>query len=157
MAIAVSIARPDDRSVAEWAIRKGGSVVLTGQAQHIWELRDLPSGAFQLETINLVDTNYSADDIQILGTLPHIKRLYMAGRTRRPFSLKVKTVKIYENGKDRNLTDGWTFLRNLPNLETLLISATVFSYPIPITDEAIALLGEHGTLRELYVSRTGVI
>ena len=147
----------NDRSVAEWVIRKGGSVVIAGQTEQIWRLRDLPASELQLETINLVDTNYSADDVQRIGTLPHIKRLYMSGRTRRPFSLKVKTVKIYEDGKDRDLTDGWVFLRNLPHLETLLISATVFSYPIPITDDAIAYLGEHGTLRELYVSRTGVV
>ena len=153
---AFGVVRAGDRSIAEWVIREGGSVVPAGHSRQIRELRELPSSEFQLKAINLVDTNYSAEDVQWIGTLPHLKHLYMTGRTRRPFSLKVKTVKIYEDGKDRDLTDGWVFLRNLPNLETLLISATVFSYPIPITDEAIGLLAEHGTLRELYVSRTGV-
>ena len=154
---AFGVAHADDRSIAEWVIREGGSVVLAGHSQQVRELRELPSSEFQLKTINLVDTNYLAQDVQRIGTLPHLKHLYMSGRTRRPFSLKVKTTKIYEDGEDRDLTDGWVFLRKLPHLETLLISATVFSYPIPITDEAVSFLAEHGTLRELYVSRTGVV
>ena len=117
LSAAFGAAHADDRSIAEWVIREGGSVVLAGHSEQVRELRELPSSEFQLKTINLVDTNYLAQDVQRIGTLPHIKHLYMSGRTRRPFSLKVKTTKIYEDGEDRDLTDGWVFLRKLPHLE----------------------------------------
>ena len=109
LSAAFGAAHADDRSIAEWVIREGGSVVLAGHSQQVRELRELPSSEFQLKSINLVDTNYLAQDVQRIGTLPHLKHLYMSGRTRRPFSLKVKTTKIYEDGEDRELTDGWVF------------------------------------------------
>ena len=155
-AIAPAQAPSPDRSVAEWVLRKGGSVILAGEQRHIWGLTALPWDAFQLHSINLVDTDFTPEDIQRIGRLPHLKALYASGRFPRPFSLEVKRKKLYDDGPKRDATDGWTFLKDLPNLETLQISATVFSYPIPIDDDAIGHLAKHGTLRELFVSRTAV-
>ena len=62
----------DDRLTAEWVIRSGGSVMLPGHRLWVWDLAGLPSGPggiVRLSAVNLVDTNFTAAEIQRIGSL----------------------------------------------------------------------------------------
>src|SRR4051812_20650025 len=58
-----------DRQAAEWTILMGGSVCVEGQPEQIRELRDLPTGDFHLELVDLVGTNIVPPDLQRLSGL----------------------------------------------------------------------------------------
>ena len=50
-----------DRIVAEWMVRMGGSVVLTGQRKPIYDLADLPTTDFRIHALNFTGiTMYAA-------------------------------------------------------------------------------------------------
>src|SRR5687767_9620610 len=72
---------PDDRAVARWVIRMGGSVAVEGDRRRIWNITELPAGNFRLHTINLVGVYIEPADTERLSKLAHLKELHLSGRT----------------------------------------------------------------------------
>src|SRR5260370_7147238 len=81
LAITPGIAAASDRSVAEWVLRVGGSVVVEGQQSSIWDISRLPAKDFALAAINLTDVLMEPDDLQKLSGLSHFKELYLSRPT----------------------------------------------------------------------------
>src|SRR5579864_3988981 len=76
-----AVARASDRSVAEWVLRAGGSVVVEGDHTPIWDIARLPAKDFQIEAINLIDVLMQPDELKNLSGLASLKELYLCGRT----------------------------------------------------------------------------
>ena len=70
-----------DRSAAEWILHVDGSVVLEGATRQIHAAADLPASDFQLHTVNLSTSLIQPMDLARLSALPHLKYLYLSGRT----------------------------------------------------------------------------
>src|SRR5574341_489365 len=141
IALAAWAGESADRAVAEWVLRRGGSVSLEGATDQVWDVAALPDAAFRLRRVNLVGVLVEPREIQRIGELRHLRELYVTSRIQQPFSLQAKA--------RSTATDGWVFLKNLPKLERFVISETVFSFPIPIDDAALDYLGAAEGLEEL--------
>src|SRR5437763_716472 len=75
-------ATPDsDGAVAEWVLRVGGAVAVEGMADLIWDIDRLPSSDFRVRTVNLAAVTLAPQDLKNLNSLPHLKELYLSGRT----------------------------------------------------------------------------
>lgn len=75
------IAEPvQDRAVAEWTLRAGGSIAISGRPGMIWDVADLPSGEIRLHTLNLVGTVVPIAELAKIAGLAHLKELYLSGR-----------------------------------------------------------------------------
>src|SRR4051812_29616680 len=70
---------PAEREVAEWVIRQGGEVTLH-DGQRIRDLSPLPAAPFRIHTINCVDIHGSAADLERIGNLADLRRLYVSSR-----------------------------------------------------------------------------
>src|SRR3954453_14563058 len=79
--VAPGFASAGDRSVAEWVLRAGGSVVVDGDRTPIWDGTRLPAQDFHIQTINLVDVLMEPNELKRLTGLTHVKELYLCGRT----------------------------------------------------------------------------
>src|SRR5437016_1455405 len=110
--LAPAIATASDRSVAEWILRVGGSVVLEGQRVPTGDIARLPPGDFYIQAINLVDVLMEPAELKNLSGLTHLKELYLCGRTwhSRPIPLSNESL---------------TALGNLTTLEKLALSLPV--------------------------------
>src|SRR5262245_57610742 len=71
----------NDRPIAEWVLRMGGSVVVEGGRIRIHQLDDLPPGELRLHTVSLINTVVPPKDFERLSSLVHLKELYISGRT----------------------------------------------------------------------------
>src|SRR5687767_860345 len=69
-----------DRTVAEWALRSGGSVILERDPRRYWDVAELPRTDFRLHTVNLVGVVMDLGEFEKLRGLAHLKELYMSGR-----------------------------------------------------------------------------
>ena len=128
----LSTAEPasDDRIVAEWMIRMGGSVVLEGQHRAINDLADLPSNNFRIHTLDFTGITQWAfaleDELRRLPSLQHVKAVYINGRLwyDQPVSLVQATMGLFAGSSE---------------LETLVLSRPVQTY-IPFDDSVIQAL-----------------
>ena len=73
--IVPAIAAASDRSVAEWVLRVGGSVVVEGDRTPIWDVARLPAKDFQIEAINLIDVLMEPDELKNLIGLANLHSL----------------------------------------------------------------------------------
>src|SRR5262245_52905148 len=139
---AVSASQSADRPVAEWVLRLGGSVVLEGGHDPIWDVAALPAGEFRLRAVNLVGVVTEPRELARLGELPHLKELYLSGR-------------FWHNVPARQCAESLRPLQALTNLEKLFISLPVQT-DIPIEDDGISYLAGMQNLRELGLDRLKV-
>src|SRR5260370_4420694 len=142
LAITPGLAAASDRSVAEWVLRVGGSVVVEGQRSSIWDISRLPAKDFALAAINLTDVLMEPDDLQKLSGLSHLKELYLCGRTwhNRPVPLS---------------NASFTALGDLASLEKLALSLPVQT-EIPLQDPALTNLAKLKNLKELRLEQTEI-
>ncbi|HUI43308.1 MAG TPA: hypothetical protein VL523_15195, partial [Terriglobia bacterium] len=138
-----------EREVAEWVLRQGGEVMLHGDGRHIREVSQLPATPFRIHTVNCVDIHGSVADLERLGSLADLRRLYVSSR-------------MLIGGRARDGAGGgkgrspWGFLARLEHLEAFGNSEPVVSFPVEIDDAALAQFGAPGNLQELRVTRTAV-
>src|SRR5262245_57297163 len=69
-----------DRAVAEWVLRLGGSVVVEGATDEVWDLAALPRTDFRLRAVNLIGVILEPEEIGRVAKVPHLKELYLSGR-----------------------------------------------------------------------------
>ena len=100
-----------DRLAAEWVLRMGGSVILEGQDQALWELDQLPQVAFRVRSINLVGTLIEPPKLELLSQLTHLRELFLPASMWNPKA---------DSKLDAN--DEFRHLSGLVNLEKLYIS-----------------------------------
>src|SRR5690242_11913313 len=107
-----SVAAASERSVAEWILRAGGSVVVEDGPAEIWDIAQLPAGDIQVRAINLVATTLKPKDFEHLSHLGHLRELYVSGRTWHslPAAMSVESL---------------GYLASLTGLETLALSLPV--------------------------------
>jgi hypothetical protein len=72
-------AEPLDRQVAEWVLRKGGSVTLHPDARIVWTIAELPGEDFRLQSVNLAGTLIEPKELARLRGLADLKELYLSG------------------------------------------------------------------------------
>jgi len=65
--LAATVTAPSDRSIAEWVLRQGGSVIAESGAGPVFRLDELPAGEFRLHTINLVGTLVEPRELEKLS------------------------------------------------------------------------------------------
>ncbi len=142
LVILPGIAAASDRSVAEWVLRVGGSVVVEGDQTPVWDIARLPAKDFQLRAINLTDVLMEPDDLKYLSGLAHLKELYLCGRTwhSRPVPLS---------------NASFVALGSLTSLEKLAVSLPVQT-EIPLQDAALANLAKLKNLQELRLEQTEI-
>jgi Leucine-rich repeat (LRR) protein len=140
----VSTGATPDRIVAEWMLRRGGSVVLEGQRKPITDLADLPTTDFRLHTLNFTGiTIYAAslqDELRRLPAIPHLKELYINGRLwyDQPAPRVAATIALFNGAKE---------------LQKLVFSKPVQTY-IPFNDPALKTLAPLKNLKEIRVHQT---
>jgi Leucine rich repeat len=132
----------DDRSVAEWVLRVGGSVILEGERVPIRDVVNLPSKAFRLHTIDLIDALIQPDEVKNFGGLSHLKELYLSGRT-------------WHNKGNKAATDSFAAMSGLTALEKFATTLPVQT-EIPVQDAALAHLATLKNLRELRLEQTQI-
>src|SRR5262245_12836770 len=116
----------NDRPVAEWVLRMGGSVIVEGSSSRINELASLPAGDFRLHTVRLINTVVPPKDFQRLSGLEHLKELYISGRSWHSMPEQVSATTL-------------GYFSGLTNLETFVLTLPVQT-EIPLTDVAVAKL-----------------
>src|SRR5688500_7437996 len=70
----------DDRALAEWVLHAGGSVTLDGGSP-VRDVADLPSGPVRLRAVDVVSIMIAPTDFKRLSAAPHLRELYLSGRT----------------------------------------------------------------------------
>src|SRR4051794_21395679 len=75
-----------DRDTAEWVIRQGGRVILSGNRTTLRTLRDLPAGDLTVTGVDLTGTLIEPKDLERIGALPHLRELYLPGPSFNPAS-----------------------------------------------------------------------
>ena len=71
----------NDRAVAEWVLRMGGTVVIAGQTARISDLTQLPASDFRLHAVDVVSVLISPSEFKRFENLTELKELYLCGRT----------------------------------------------------------------------------
>lgn len=133
-----------DRTVAEWMLRMGGSVVLDGQTRPVRDLTDLPDGPFRIHTLNFSGVTQWAsnleDELKKLPALPHLKAAYINGR-------------LWYDQSPSLVATTIGLLAQSPGLEKLIISKPVQTY-IPLDDDTSAAIKPLSGLKELRMHQT---
>jgi len=133
----------EDRAVARWVIRQGGSVIPEGQRRPIWRLEELPEADFRLHTVDLTGAIMDPSDLDPwLGKFSGLKALYLNGRTwhSRPPAISAASLAV---------------VATIPGLEKFGVSLPVQT-DIPIEDGGIANLAPLKGLRELRLRQTKI-
>src|ERR1700730_4469314 len=122
------IAMASDRSVAEWTLRVGGSVVIEGDTAPIRDLDNLPAKPFYLQSIDLIESVFEPDELKRLIGLTRVKALYLSGRT--------------WHGRPVKMTDdSLAAIGSLVSLEKLALSLPVQT-EIPLQDPGLTNLAK---------------
>jgi hypothetical protein len=80
------LATAAERDIAEWAIRRGGRVIVEGSRDPIDDLISLPSGEIRITGIDLYGTLIDATELELLSSLTGLKEVYLPGGSRNPAS-----------------------------------------------------------------------
>src|SRR3712207_5455459 len=80
-ALPASASYTEDRAVAEWVLRSGGSVAFAGDSRFIRDIAGIPAGPVRLRSVDLVSVVVAPDDLKRLTGLTHLRELYLSGRT----------------------------------------------------------------------------
>ena len=134
-----------DREVAEWAIRLGGRVTLSGARTPIHDLSQLPAGDVQITGLDLVGTLVDPKELTKVGALSGLRELYLPGPMWTPFS---------DSPLDGN--EALKSLAGLKNLERLSFSLH-FLPTYNVTDKGVAFLAGLTQLRELRLPQSRVV
>ena len=142
---ALSASAATDRDVAEWAIRLGGRVTLSGTRTPIHDLSQLPAGDFQVTGLDLVGTLIDPKELTKVGSLSGLRELYLPGPMWTPFS---------DSPLEAN--EALKSLAGLKNLERLSFSLH-FLPTYNVNDKGVALLAALTQLRELRLPQSRVV
>src|SRR6266446_3146112 len=136
------IASDADRAAAEWVLHVRGSVVLNGSQAPIWDITKLPAADFEIRAINLSGALVDPLELNRIGNLPHLKELYLSGRTWHnvPQAVTAKSLKL---------------LAGLTSLERFILTLPVQA-EIPMEDPAIANIAPLVHLKELRLAQTRI-
>src|SRR5580700_5723838 len=137
-----AMAAASDRPAAEWVLRVGGSIVVEGDPNPVWDVARLPSQDFHIEAVNLVDSLIEPDELKILTGLTHLKELYLSGRTWHSRPVPLANASLAPLG-------------SLTSLEKLALSLPVQT-EIPLQDPALENLSKLKNLRELRLEQTEI-
>ncbi|HEX2522955.1 MAG TPA: hypothetical protein VHP35_12610, partial [Terriglobia bacterium] len=125
-------------------LRLGGSVIVQGQQEPIWQLSRLPRDNFRLHTIDLVGTNIDPPHLKYLSTLPSLKVLFLPGPMWNPSA-----------GAKKDYYDEMRHLRKLTSLEKLHFSDHFITY-IRFNDQGLDPIATLTGLTELRLRLTKV-
>jgi Leucine Rich repeat len=117
-------------AIVGWAVGHGGIVNLEGRSLEVKKLTDLPTGKFEVEKIDLTNSNVTDPDLENLGVLPELQSLTLYGT--------------------KVTNDGLNHLTVLKKLKELDLSNT------NITDDGLKILAGIKTLEKLHVHTTAV-
>ncbi len=117
-------------AVVGWAIGQGGIVHLAGRTLEVKKLTDLPGGDFEVEKIDLTETEITDADLENLAVMPELAALTLHGT---------------------DITnEGLNHLTALKNLKDLDLSNT------NINDAGLKILSQIQTLEKLHLHTTAV-
>ena len=128
-----TVADPQARAAAEWALGRGGQVRLVDRGGWITAASQLPEGDFGLEAIDLNRPDPSPDPIRdkeltVLEGLKHLRvlGLYGANLTDKGLAplLSVKSLQELELSQTRLTAAGLEQLAELPNLKKVFVRGT---------------------------------
>src|SRR5262245_60979223 len=69
----------DERDVAEWVIRWDGRFFIEGQSQAISSISDIPSGRFEITSIDLTGGVMAPTELEKLSGLTTLRELHLPG------------------------------------------------------------------------------
>src|SRR3989440_4994192 len=130
------LATAAERDIAEWAIRRGGRVIVEGSRDPVNDMVSLPSGEIRITGIDLYGTLIDATELELISGLTGLKELYLPGPSWNPAS-----------GSRLDANAQLKFLAGLHNLEKLSFSLH-FLTNVNIQDKGVALLTGLTQLRE---------
>jgi len=130
------LASAAERDIAEWAIRRGGRVILEGSRAPYSDMLSLPPGEIHITGIDLVGTLINADELEQISTLTDLKELHLPGPSWNPAS-----------GSRLDANAQLKFIAGLKNLEKLSFSLH-FLTNVNVQDKGIDLLTGVTNLRE---------
>ena len=119
---------PNNRTVADWAISRGGAVTLVGQKEELRDTNLLPHKPFGIAAIEFTNADLTGKDFKRLAEISKLDRLSLYG------------TKISDEEID--------FLLGIDSLSELELSST------EITDKALKKLHKFKTLKKLYLHNT---
>lgn len=119
---------PNSRTVAEWAIARGGAVTIAGQKEELRDANLLPNKPFGIAVINFINADLTQKDFKRLSEVNELDRLSLYG------------TKISDEGLDS--------LLGINSLTELELSST------QITDTGLEKLANIETLKKLYLHNT---
>ena len=145
IALATFAAAATERSIAEWAIRQGGRVVLDDKRAVLDDLSQLPPGPFHITGLDLVGTTIEPKDLVIISRLPALRDLALPGPSWTPSS-----------GSEIDENEQLKYLAGLTTLERLSFSLH-FLPTFNIQDGGIARLKTLTGLKELRLAQSQVV
>src|ERR1700720_478718 len=80
------LAAAAERDIAEWAVRRGGRVIVEGSRDPIDDLVSLPAGEIRITGIDLYGTLIDATELELISGLTGLKELYLPGPSWNPAS-----------------------------------------------------------------------
>src|SRR3954466_3494211 len=86
LAITALASAATEREVADWAIRRGGRVILAGSRAPINDVENLPAGDFHITGVDLMGTLIDASELEMLSGMTGLKELYLPGPSFNPAS-----------------------------------------------------------------------
>lgn len=135
---------PSDRATAEWIIRAGGTVKITGKPGLIRDLADLPDSDFRVTAVDLVGTIIDPAELKRLSTLGEVTELFLPGTIFNPGA-----------GSRLDANDQLKPLASLHKLEKLHFSLH-FLTNVNVQDKGLAHLKDLTGIRELRLTQTRV-
>jgi len=132
-----------DREIAEWAIRWEGRVTVDGSRQPIFDVSQIPAGAFHITGIDLTGSVMLPAELEKLQGLLTLRDLYLPGPVWNP------------GGGSEDANDVFKALGTLKNLERLYFGWH-FSANINVQDKGLVHLAGLTELKDLRCSQCRV-
>ncbi|MBS1831430.1 MAG: hypothetical protein JST65_01885 [Acidobacteria bacterium] len=136
----LAFAQNDERPVAEWVIRQGGRVIVTGGNSPIADVSALPA-TLTIRAVDLYGTIIEPKDLEKLSSLKHVTELYLPGPSWNPGA-----------GSRLDANDELKFLAPLTTLEKLHFSLH-FLTNVNVQDKGLKHLETLANLRELRLAQ----
>lgn len=115
------------REIAEWVIAQGGTVV-TDEVLEVKTVGNLPQDAFQIERIELKETDIADADLQKIKDLRNLEYLGLYGTAVTDAGLNhvigLHSLRELELSYTQVTDDGLQTLAKLPDLEKLFVTGT---------------------------------
>ena len=143
--LAAEITPREERDIAQWIIRLGGSVMVDGSDRVIADPFDLPAQDFRIVVVDMHGTLTAPKDLEPLSKLSHVRELYIPARVWSPVS----------DVKAPFADESFQYYSAMKNLQRFQAGLTSLAW-LDIGDEGMKRMAPLTQLRDVRVALTTI-